>query len=372
MILLAKCIPKMHTDRATDNHAMQHTAQFSKSKVQCLVRHRGGNYYASAKVAGKVIRRSLDTDDYSTAKNRLPKVLSEIRGATHATAAGTLGAAITAEAEREDPAIKETTQHYYKQVAVSLAKVAASLPVDTFGLSIARVTLAELRELMDKYATTAASTRYNGALTLLRRTYARAIEAGHVGANRADGLKRVKPKPHKMDLPTAESFAKIVGDILAQKKSHSKATAAAVEFLAYTGLRISEAQSIRWRDIRDGFLIVRTAKNDQMRQVPLIPAALDLLDRLRAAEVPIGQDDPVMLIVSPRIALDNSCARLGLDHLRVHDLRHIFATRCIEAGVDLPTLASWLGHKDGGVLCAQVYGHLCIKHSTAMAGKVKA
>jgi integrase len=79
-----------------------------------------------------------------------------------------------------------------------------------------------------------------------------------------------------------------------------------------------------------------------------------------------------MLITSPRIALDNACARLGIDHLRVHDCRHVFATRCIEFGVDLPTLASWLGHKDGGVLCAQCYGHLCIKHSTAMAGKVKA
>jgi hypothetical protein len=51
---------------------MPRTAQFSKSKVQCLLRHRGGNYYASARVRGKLIRRSLDTDDYNTAKLRLP------------------------------------------------------------------------------------------------------------------------------------------------------------------------------------------------------------------------------------------------------------------------------------------------------------
>ena len=50
----------------------------------------------------------------------------------------------------------------------------------------------------------------------------------------------------------------------------------------------------------------------------------------------------------------------------------IFATRCIASGVDLPTLASWLGHKDGGVLAAQFYGHLCRKHSTSMAHKVRA
>lgn len=351
---------------------MQHFAQFTKSKVPCLVRHRGGNYYADAKVSGKRIRRSLDTDDYGIAKNRLPAVLAEMRGAKNFGAAGTLGEAIDAESKREDPAIKATTRHYYQQISISLAKVAAKFPVDPMGLSIAKITLAELRALMDKYASTAAITRYNGALALLRRTYARAIESGHVSNNLPLALKRVKPKTTKHDLPTKEVFASIIKDILDQKKSHSKATAMAVEFLAYTGLRISEAQSVQWRDIKADHLVVRTAKNDDLRQVPLIPAALDLLARLRAAEVPTSPDDPVMLIKSPRIALDNSCERLGFDHMRVHDLRHIFATRCIESGVDLPTIASWLGHKDGGVLAAQVYGHLCKKHSTAMAGRVKA
>ena len=351
---------------------MQSTAQFSKSKVSCLLRHRSGTYYANARVSGKLIRRSLDTDDFNTAKNRLPAVLAEMRGAKNSGQAGTLGAAIKAEAERADPAIKPTTRHYYQQIAVALAKIGADMPVNPMGLLISKITLAELRAFMDKFAANAAATRYNGALALLRRAYARAMEAGHVAGNLPDALKRVKPPKMKHDLPTAESFAGIVADILAQRKSHSKATAAAVEFLAYTGLRISEAQAVTWRDIKDDHLIVKTAKNDEFRQVPLIPAALGLLARLRAAELPTGPDDPVLLIKSPRIALEGSCERLGIPHMRVHDLRHIFATRCIESGVDLPTLASWLGHKDGGVLAAQVYGHLCRKHSTAMAGRVKA
>jgi integrase len=323
-------------------------------------------------VAGKTIRRSLDTDDYGVAKNRLPAVLDEIRGARNAIMSSTLGAAITTEANREDPTIKPTTRHYYQQVAKSLAKVAASLPVDPMGISISRITLAELRALTDRYAATASKTRYNGALALLRRTYSTAIESGHVGANLPAKLKRLRPEKMKHDLPTAETFGKVVADILGQRKSHSKATAMAVEFLAFTGLRISEAQSLNWRDIKPDHLIVRTAKNDDMRQVPLIPAAKDLIDRIKNAGVPTGPEDPVLLIKSPRIALASACERLNLDHMRVHDLRHLFATRCIEAGVDLPTLASWLGHKDGGVLCAQVYGHLCAKHSTAMAGRVKA
>jgi integrase len=362
----------MHTILATDRQVMQQVAQFTKSKIACLVRHRGGKYYATTKVSGKIIRRSLDTEDYNVAKNRLPVILVELRGAKHSGKAGSLGEAIAAEAKRVDPSIKATTRHYYQQIAISVAKVAAQLPVDPMGLSLSRVTLGELRELTDRFAATAAATRYNGLLALLRRTYARAIEQGFVATNLPLTLKRKRPLKMKHDLPTAESFAMIVADIIAQKKSHSKATAMAVEFLAYTGLRISEAQSVQWSDIKADHLVVRTAKNDDLRQVPLIPAALDLLARKKAAGVPTSPSDPVMLVKSPRIALDGACERLGIDHLRVHDLRHIFATRCIESGVDLPTLASWLGHKDGGVLCAQVYGHLCQKHSTAMAGRVRA
>jgi len=124
-----------------------------------LLRHRGGNYYASTKVSGKVIRRSLDTDDFNIAKNRLDGVLAEIRGAKHASKAGTLWAALEAEAARQDPSIKSSTQNYYQHIARSLAKSAATLPVDAMGLSIAKITMPELRAMMDKFATVAVATR---------------------------------------------------------------------------------------------------------------------------------------------------------------------------------------------------------------------
>lgn len=58
-----------------------------------------------------------------------------------------------------------------------------------------------------------------------------------------------------------------------------------------------------------------------------------------------------------------ACKRLGLPHFHHHDFRPLFATTCLEAGVDLPTVARWLGHKDGGALAMRVYGHLRQEHS---------
>lgn len=364
----------MHTLGRTEYDAMRQNAQFSKSKVPCLLRHRGGKYYASAKVAGKVIRRSLETDDFNVAKNRLPAALAQMKGARNASKASTLGIAIHEEATREDATLEKTTRHYYEQTATAIAKVASELPGNPLDKSITKVSLNDLIAIMDKFAGAYSASRYNGALALLRRTYARAVDAGYVATNVPVALKRLQPARKEYDLPTAEELAAVVADILSQKKRYSKASAAAVEFMAYTGLRISEAQKIRWRNIKEGWLTTVSAKSKPkpIRQIPLIPAALDLLSRLRSTGVPTGPNDPVMLVKSPRIALDNSCERLNIQHLRIHDLRHIFATRCIEAGVDFKTLAEWLGHQDGGVLCVQVYGHLCKKHSSAMAKNVKA
>src|SRR4030081_1129004 len=69
-------------------------------------------------------------------------------------------------------------------------------------------------------------------------------------------------------------------------------------------------------------------------------------------------------------ALERACKRVGTERITHHDVRHLFATRCIESGVDIPTVSRWLGHKDGGALAMKTYGHLRREHSLAQAQKV--
>jgi integrase len=75
----------------------------------------------------------------------------------------------------------------------------------------------------------------------------------------------------------------------------------------------------------------------------------------------------VMRVSECQKALDAAVKKAGVSHLTHHDLRHLFATRCIESGVDIPTVSRWLGHRDGGGLAMKVYGHLRNQHSTSMA-----
>ena len=69
-------------------------------------------------------------------------------------------------------------------------------------------------------------------------------------------------------------------------------------------------------------------------------------------------------------AIDSATRKLGIPRITHHDLRHLFATICIESGVDIPTVSRWLGHKDGGALAMKTYGHLRREHSVAQALKV--
>jgi integrase len=79
---------------------------------------------------------------------------------------------------------------------------------------------------------------------------------------------------------------------------------------------------------------------------------------------------PVFLVNEAQKALDRAAKIVGSARIVHHDLRHLFATTCIEAGVDIPTVSRWLGHKDGGALAMKTYGHLRDEHSAAAAKKV--
>jgi len=343
------------------------TVRLKKSKLENLYRHVNGTYYARVMVGGKPKERSLRTSDYNAAAIKLPEVLKELRGASKEHNAGTLAQSILKEANRDDPTIKDSTHAYYRQIAKNII---ATLAPEVANKRLPQVNIGDLKPWQAGFADKFSVTRHNGALALLRRVWNCALENHQVASNPAAKLKRLQPEEREWQPPSREQFAELVKSIRDQGKAHSEASAAAVEFLAYTGLRISEAQRVTWSRINDGRLVRRVAKNGKVITTPLIPAAQDLLERLKSSGVPDGPDDPVMLVKSPRLALEAACERLGIDHLRVHDLRHVFATRCLESGVDFGTLADWLGHKDGGILAAKTYGHLIPSHSEAQATKV--
>lgn len=150
-----------------------------------------------------------------------------------------------------------------------------------------------------------------------------------------------------------------------------------IRFLAFGGFRLSEAARVTWSDcdFKRGKILVRGdeetgTKNGSFRDVPMIPEMRQLLERLREARADEALHTAAMPLKTCQGLMNKAAIVVGMPRITHHDLRHLFATRCIESGVDIPTVSRWMGHKDGGALAMKVYGHLRDQHSVEMAKKV--
>jgi hypothetical protein len=205
-----------------------------------------------------------------------------------------------------------------------------------------------------------------------------AIDSGARYGNPAAEIKKVKVRQKILKLPEHDQFPALVQAVRKAGGRFSKDCGDLLEFLAYSGARLSEAARIYGSDcdFANGKIAIKGdpetgTKNWEVRMIPMIPDMRRLLERV-CAEKPKEQweKNPVVGVRECQKAIDSACRKLEIARFTHHDLRHLFATRCIESGVDIPTVSRWLGHKDGGALAMKTYGHLRDLHSTTMAQKV--
>lgn len=236
---------------------------------------------------------------------------------------------------------------------------------------------ADCKEWSLRFGNDYSPSRYNSAIGILRGIFQIGIEAGALYRNPAICLKRARVRLKTLALPSHEQFGAFVKELEGGGGRDSKNCADLVRFLAYGGFRISEAANITWADcdFEKGEIRVRGdaetgTKNWTVRRVPMIPDMRKLLERLRGERKDEAQDLAVMRVRECQKSMDRGASKIQMARITHHDLRHLFATLCIESGVDIPTVSRWLGHKDGGALAMKVYGHLRDQHSVAMAQKV--
>ena len=334
-----------------------------------LVRHAGGSYYLRAKVGGKVIRVKLDAADLRIAKLQRDDKLAALRAAAVETTTSnvkTMGDAITLVSDRllKGAHLEQPTVDYYAAIIEILRK---TLPCKVPGKSWTPTQAAAWWKMI---ATKYAAQRANNILSMGKRVAAVLVECGLRLDDPTRELKRVKILPKNLSIPSRELIDQIIASIASQRKRASKESAAFVGFLAYAGCRYGQAKALTWENVSKEWITfdsgVRGSKGASQRKLPIFEPLKKVLDPLRHEEA----TGPIFALRSPRIALANACVRLGVPHLRLHDLRHFFATFAIESGVDIPTVAKWLGHKDGGALLIRTYSHVRDKHSLESAKKL--
>jgi integrase len=72
----------------------------------------------------------------------------------------------------------------------------------------------------------------------------------------------------------------------------------------------------------------------------MVPDIKTLLQRLKEEHPEAQPTDSVMHVRECQKAMDRAAKIVGMHRITHHDLRHLFATRCIESGVDIPIVRS--------------------------------
>jgi integrase len=343
-------------------------------KVPNLVQYVStGTYFGRVKIKGKVFRESLNTSVFTSAKLRLGDFIKKKVKRSDRPVTGTVAEArVLYETEMNgDHTIKETSKIYRRKCIRALIR---SWP----GLEEMRpdkITETDCREWAARFAANYSVSVFNNTLSTLRMILTHA-GLGH-DDNPARNVKRLGVKPKELHLPESGEFSRILNVVETSGAGRARYCADFIRFLAFSGCRLGEARQVRWQDVNFEKMEIRvpnsksakTTSKPDFRFVPIIQPMHDLLTRLNATKP--TPESPVCSVGECEKSLTRACKLLGIHRITHHDLRHLFATRCIESGVDIPTVSRWLGHVDGGALAMKTYGHLRNEHSQAMAQKVK-
>lgn len=219
--------------------------------VQNLIRYApSGTYFARFKVGRKLIRKSLETTVFSVAKQRLPDKIREFRARHESVKAFANGKMTVGDAARNYEAkidasvsLKPRSKAYYKMV---LGFIERSWPT-LFGTDVRRVSDQDCETWLTGFQKAYAPTVVNNGIAVLRAVFQEAIGAGARFNNPAAGLSRVKVRSKRLELPSREQFLRFVETIRTAGARQSKDCANLVRFLAYSGVRIGEAENVTWR-----------------------------------------------------------------------------------------------------------------------------
>lgn len=375
--------------------------------VQHLYRHQNGRYYVRTFAAGKEKWASLRTKLISVAKNRMKEHLDaadRIRssGATVVAEGRLLFSDATTEyLRRLDAASIRPNTKAFRQAGLKLiAKSWPELPA----MNVRRITSRMVEEWLVRFkaaakphtppgakspsrnSTGASTTTIKCALDAIRHVLDVAVECGHLAANPARNsslvtsakkvlklARREKAARGPIRIPSRDEFRQIVAAIQSAGVAECKAAAEYVQFIAFCGARKTEAINVLWSDVdfRRAQIHLRITKNGEARFVPMIDDLRNLLLKMKAERENCLPEEAILRIKEAQGFINSACRQSEVPRFTTHALRHLFGTACLESGVDVRTVAAWLGHKDNGALLLKIYSHVRQSHETEMARRVQ-
>lgn len=228
----------------------------------------------------------------------------------------------------------------------------------------------------------------NLIITIIQNSLKTAFMLGKTREYTANKIKRPKLKQKSVSCFSVAEQKKIEQVAMTDKRGKMFG----VVLCLYTGLRIGELLALTWEDIdfQKGLLEVNKTCHDgktesgfgqivdepktesSKRIIPVPKQLLHTLKELKRTEkskyvVSVGGKPVTVRSYQRSFAL--LLKKHGIAHKGFHSLRHTFATRALECGMDVKTLSEILGHKNATVTLNR-YAHSLLEHKSDMMNKL--
>lgn len=183
------------------------------------------------------------------------------------------------------------------------------------------------------------------------------------GSNPCRHVEKFKEQKRRRYM-TAEEAMKISA-ALHRERAVAPASVAFIYLLILTGARCGEIASAKWSQLIDNKLVLQEHKTDSQghdRVIHLPAVAMDIIEKLPRTNATITG------ILSPKKIWERIRKEAGCPDLRLHDLRHSFASVAVSAGYTLAQIGELLGHSSPATTAR--YAHLMEDAASAAAQDV--
>jgi len=118
-----------------------------------------------------------------------------------------------------------------------------------------------------------------------------------------------------------------------------------ITFALHTGMRRGEILALLWRDVdlNRSLMRVENSKNSEKRSIPMSKTVHDLLKNMKVRDI-TGRVFPVTESAL-KDGFERAVGKAKIEDFHFHDLRHTFATRLVQNGIDIYVVKELLGHK---------------------------
>ena len=237
---------------------------------------------------------------------------------------------------------------------------------------------------------TLSNTSINMMLTILNLAFEYACDMEYITENPCVRVRRAKNEAKKIEAFTVEEQKAIETEIarVGDKRLHG------ILLCLYTGIRIGELLGLTWDDVdlERGIIHItktvyrdknehgqwrlcedtpKTKASDRVIPMPDYIKKMLRIDKERASTpyVVENKKGERMSIRSYQYMFEKLTERAGARKLNFHALRHTFATRAIECGMDIKTVADIMGHQNASITLNR-YAHCMLDHKIEMMQKL--